>query len=335
MHPILFEIPLPFTDASIPIYSYGVMLGMSMLVGWYIALWLAKKDGIPLDKVQGCFLWTAVSAMVGARLLFIITNPDHFDNIIDMLNVRRGGLVAYGGFLGGFFGSWIYMRRAKIRLVAWADVVVPTLGSGLGITRWGCLMYGCDYGIPIPADAPSWIQSIGLRFPNWTVTIPETVEKAAAGTSCMSGPIHGSPAYLHHLSQNLVQTGDAYSALVYPTQLMEVVNGWLIFGLCLLIRHYSKFRGQAFLFFTAYYGITRTLMEMLRGDTQRGGVGVVSTSQIVGVATALLAILAWVIMARNAKKDPVAAMAVTWGQPAPSKKSPPPVPRSSKGPRRK
>ncbi|MCU0662717.1 MAG: prolipoprotein diacylglyceryl transferase [Myxococcota bacterium] len=333
MHPILFEIPLPFTDAAIPIYSYGVMLGLSMLAGWYIAMWLAKKDGIPLDKVQGCFFWTAVSAMVGARVLFIITNPDHFDNIIDMLNVRRGGLVAYGGFLGGFLGSWIYMRRARIRLVAWADVVVPTLGSGLGITRWGCLMYGCDYGKPIPEDAPNWLKAIGLRFPNWDVAFPEAAKQAETASSCMAGPIHGSPAYLHHL-----QMGDkvhglthAASALVYPTQLMEVVNGWIIFGLCLLVRRYSKFRGQAFLFFTIYYGITRTLMEMLRGDTQRGGVGELSTSQIVGVGTALAAAMAWVIMARAAKKDPVAAMAITFGSSPVSK----PVDRNSSKPRRR
>lgn len=306
MHPILFKIPI----IDLPIYSYGVMLGLSLVVGWYIVMYLGKKDGIPQEKLGNCYIWTAVSAIVGARLLYVITNFGDFRDagFIDMINVRKGGLVAYGGFLGGFVGSWIYLRSQKIRLLPWADVVVPSLGSGLGITRIGCLLYGCDYGIPIPENASSFEKAIGIQFPNWSQKFPELTEQFQQAVGCMTGPFHGSPAFHHHVREGLVAMSDATSLPVYPTQLMEIANGWIAFGLTMFVKQKTRFRGQTFLVFTAYYGITRSLFEMLRGDTQRGGIGIFSTSQIVGLTTFTAAAVAWVILAKRAKKNPVAAM---------------------------
>ncbi len=307
MHPVLFKIP--FID--LPIYSYGVMLGLSLVVGWYVVMYLGNKNGLPADKLANCYIWTAVSALVGSRVLFIVTNWSNYASVMDMFNIREGGLVAYGGFLGGFFGSWIYLKRQRIRLLPWADVVVPSLGSGLGITRIGCFLYGCDFGTPIPQDAPGWIQAIGVRFPNWSIKFPELAEQFRLGEGCMSGHFQGSPAFYHHVRNlSLVKMDDVASALVYPTQLLEVANGWIAFGLTLLIHKKARFRGQAFLFFTAYYGVTRALFEIIRGDTQRGGIGIFSTSQIIGVTTLTAAAVAYYFLARHAKANPVAAMSL-------------------------
>jgi phosphatidylglycerol---prolipoprotein diacylglyceryl transferase len=89
---------------------------------------------------------------------------------------------------------------------------------------------------------------------------------------------------------------------------MEIANGWIAFGLVMLVKSRTKFRGQAFLFFTAYYGLTRFLMEFLRGDDQRGGVGTMSTSQIIGLATLFASFVFGVILHRRAKANPEAAM---------------------------
>lgn len=311
MYPILFKIPI----INLPIYSYGVMLGLSLVVGWYIVMYLGKKDGISQETLGNCYIWTAVSAILGARLLYIITNWSDFTNasLMDMINVRKGGLVAYGGFLGGFIGSWIYLKIKKIRLLPWADVVVPSLGSGLGITRIGCLFYGCDYGVPIPENASSFVKAIGIQFPNWNQRFPELTEQFKQGIGCMTGPFHGAPAFHHHVREGLVALGDAASLPVYPTQIMEIINGWVAFGLTMLVKRKTSFRGQTFLVFTAYYGITRTLFETLRGDTQRGGIGFFSTSQIVGITTFLAAAVAWFFLARRAKADPEAAMSLGQG----------------------
>src|SRR5262245_52215080 len=120
MRPVLFRLPF-----GLPIYSYGVMLGLSLVVGWYITLRLCEKDGMDRELMGRCYVWTAVSAVIGARMLYVFTNLHRFDSIIDVFKVNQGGLVAYGGFLGGFVGAAIFCRWKKIRLLAWADCAVP------------------------------------------------------------------------------------------------------------------------------------------------------------------------------------------------------------------
>ncbi|HWE26633.1 MAG TPA: prolipoprotein diacylglyceryl transferase family protein, partial [Polyangia bacterium] len=100
MRPVLFHIPLGF--ANLPLYSYGLMLALSLIVGWYITLELCARDGMDKQTMGRCYMWTAGAALAGARLLYVFTNLDRFDNFLDVFKVWQGGLVAYGGFLGGF-----------------------------------------------------------------------------------------------------------------------------------------------------------------------------------------------------------------------------------------
>jgi phosphatidylglycerol:prolipoprotein diacylglycerol transferase len=169
-------------------------------------------------------------------------------------------------------------------------------------------MFGCDYGKPIPSDAPGWLKSLGLRFPSWEVAFPETTKMFEQGTGCMTGVFQGAPAFHHHVSLGLVSASDAASALVYPTQILASMNGWLAFALVMLVRRKRRFRGQVFLVFTAYYGITRSLMEILRGDVGRGGIGALSTSQIVGIATFAASLAAWVMLKKRADRSSEEAM---------------------------
>jgi len=142
MHPVLLRIPV----VDLPIYSYGVMLGLSLVVGWYIVLGLCERDGMDREKMGRLYVWTAACSVAGSRLLYVLTNLDRFDSFIDVFKVNQGGLVAYGGFIGGFLCGIVYCRVHKIRLLSWADCVVPSLGTGLAITRIGCFLYGLSLG---------------------------------------------------------------------------------------------------------------------------------------------------------------------------------------------
>ncbi len=83
MHPILFEIPTPW--GAIPIYSYGVMLGTSMILGWSIVMRLGKKERyfrdskLNEDFLANAFIVCALSALAGSRILYMMTNPGEFD----------------------------------------------------------------------------------------------------------------------------------------------------------------------------------------------------------------------------------------------------------------
>src|SRR6185369_4078580 len=111
-------------------------------------------------------------------------------------------------FLGGLAGSFFFLRRHKIPLLPWADVAVPSLASGLMITRIGCYLFGCDFGRPLcatesaigakdlvecaaPGAPPHWLQSLGT-FPRW-----------AAGMLHEGNPAEGAPAWTQHVKQHL------------------------------------------------------------------------------------------------------------------------------------
>ena len=265
MHPILFRIPLPgwklpyFGEVhSIPIYSYGVMLGLSLVVGWYLTLYLSERDGLPKETMANCYVVTAISAIVGSRLLYVVTNLNEFEGIGDFFAFRRGGLVAYGGFLGGYLGSWLYLKRHKIKLMPWADVAVPSLASGLMITRIGCYLFGCDFGRRLEATAPAWLQKMGT-FPHWA---PGTLEHG-----------EGSPAWVHHVQRYGLSLDSSSSYPVHPTQLYESLVGLALLALLLFQRKHQKFRGQVFMVFAFAYGFLRFLIEIVRDDAERGVYG--------------------------------------------------------------
>lgn len=253
-----------YEAANLPIYSYGVMLGLSLVVGWYLTLTLAERDGLPKETMANCYVVTAVAAILGSRILYVATNPDEFKQASDFFALRRGGLVAYGGFLGGYLGSWIFLQRHKIRLMPWADVAVPSLASGLLITRIGCYLFGCDFGKRLGDDPPAVLKKLGT-FPHW-----------AQGT--LEGG-DGSPAYVKHLEafrgtplgSEIVKANA--SLPVHPTQLYESLVGLSLLLLLLWQRKHQKFRGQIFFMFAFLYGYARFLIEIIRDDTERGEFG--------------------------------------------------------------
>ena len=249
---------------SIPIYSYGVMLGLSLVVGWYLTLTLADRDGLPKETMANCYVFTALAAIAGSRVLYVLTNLDEFHSLADIFAFRRGGLVAYGGFIGGYLGSWAYLKANGLRLLPWADVAVPSLASGLLITRIGCYLFGCDFGKRLPDTAPDFLKKLGT-FPHW-----------AAGTLDAGD---GAPAYVRHLElyrgtplgAELLKSNA--SLPVHPTQIYESLCGLLLLSLLLWQRKSQKFRGQIFFTFAFGYGFLRFLLEIIRDDVERGEYG--------------------------------------------------------------
>ena len=245
--------------APIPIYSYGVMLGLSLVVGWYLTLTLAEKDGLPKETMANNYVVTAIAAIAGSRILYVLTNLNEFDSVLDIFALRRGGLVAYGGFLGGFLGSLFYLRKYRIPLLPWADVAVPSLASGLMITRIGCYLFGCDFGAVLAENDPAWLKKLGT-FPRWA---PGLLHDG-------SGQSEGAPAWAQHLKQKLIDADATASRPVHPTQLYESLVGLSLLVLLLTARRKQKFRGEIFLLFTFAYGVCRYLLEILRDDLERG-----------------------------------------------------------------
>jgi prolipoprotein diacylglyceryl transferase len=292
-----------FTHAwePVPIFSYGVMLGTSMVVGWFLALRLAKNDGIPPEQAGAIYMWTAISSIVGARVLYVITEWKDFSSPVDIFLLNKGGLVAYGGMIGGFLASWYGCRKRGIHLLRWADVSAPSVVLGTAITRVGCLLFGCDYGKR--SDMP-W----AIRFP----------AKA--------------PAWIDHVSNFKLDDKSPLSFPVHPTQIYESLAGLALFALLMYLRKVRKFSGEVFLGWVLGYGVLRSIIEIYRGDSDRGAVGPLSTSQFIGVVSAVAGLGLLFALLKKHRADATALR--LWEQPLPSAAAATPE-RASKRKRRR
>ncbi|MCZ7671256.1 MAG: prolipoprotein diacylglyceryl transferase [Chloroflexi bacterium] len=116
------------------------------------------------DHVWNGLVWILFLAVIGAWLYHVLTpspsmaavgieSPlDYFQNPYQLINIRNGGLGIYGGILGGLVGLYIYARRARIPMLAWADLAVVGLALGQVFGRWGNFFNQELYGAP--SDLP-------------------------------------------------------------------------------------------------------------------------------------------------------------------------------------
>ena len=288
----------------VPIYSYGVMLGTSLVAGWFVAMKFAAEDQIDPQEAGTIYMYTAIWAIIGSRVLWFInalTDPTQPNvSLLDLFKVWQGGLVAYGGMIGGFLASWYGCHKRKIPLLKWADVSAPSVVLGTGITRIGCFLFGCDYG---RVTTLPW----AVRFPG---------ENTRLFHGLVQGAPQGSPAWQHHvytlqpISERLEHAA-AWSYPVHPTQIYESLAGLFLFGVLVFIRRHRKFSGQVFLGWVLGYGILRPVIEMFRDDEDRGLYRLpftehlqFSTSQYIGGISVILGLGLLVSLVRRYRRDP-------------------------------
>lgn len=262
----------------VPLYGYGVLVSLALVLGWVLTTRLARSAGLAHGAISACYFVTAGGGLLGARALYVLTNLRDFGSVRDALSLSSGGLVFYGGVLGGFVASLVFLRRRGVAWLAWADTAAPSLALGSVIGRIGCYMAGCDYGIPLGARAPRWLVRLGT-FPRW----PDEIAGAAAG----------SPAWVDHVLSRGLPLDSTASLPVHPTQIYEsLAAGALLLGL-LALGSRRRFRGEVFLAYVVGYGVLRFFIEMLRDDPERGSLGPLSTSQWIASASVVAALIAW------------------------------------------
>lgn len=153
MHPILFEIPrfefLWLAIGPIPIRLYGLMIGLGFVISIFLAARQGKKEDINPDRILDLGVYVLLAAIVGSRILFVLTNLGEFVlKPLDAICIWNGGLVFYGGVLGALpVGIW-YVKRHNLPLWKTADIMAPSIALGHAFGRLGCFFAGCCYGMP-------------------------------------------------------------------------------------------------------------------------------------------------------------------------------------------
>jgi phosphatidylglycerol:prolipoprotein diacylglycerol transferase len=262
MYPRLFELPWSIPRfGPITVYTYGVLLAAAYLLGLQLAMVRARKRNLDATRVMDLGIYIIISALVGAKLLLLVTDFQTFkSNPGELLNLLREGGVFYGGLIVAVVVALWYIRRVGLPLWTTCDVFAPGIALGHVVGRFGCFFAGCCFGKPTSVP--------------WAITFTDPFAAANVGTP-LNVPLH-------------------------PTQLYEAGAEFLILIVLLVTeKRGHKFAGRTFWLYMLLYSVSRYVIEFYRGD-ERGNVGPLSTSQFVSVILAPLAIAMLVYLGRTA-----------------------------------
>jgi phosphatidylglycerol:prolipoprotein diacylglycerol transferase len=259
MYPRLFEL------GPVTVYTYGVLLAAAYLLGLKLAMSRASARGLDGAKVLDLGIYIIISALIGAKLLLLLTEFNTFRaNPRELLTLARSGGVFYGGLIVAVTVALWYIRRAGLPLWTTCDMFAPGIALGHVVGRFGCLFAGCCYGKPTTAP--------------WGITFTDSFAAANVGTP-LGIPLH-------------------------PTQLYEAGAELLILILLLATERKGRlFGGRTFWLYLLLYAVSRFVIEFYRGDP-RGAIGMFSTSQFISLILAPLAVVMLVYLARHTEPEP-------------------------------
>ena len=117
---------------------YGCTMATGILAGYLLAAKEAKRTGQNPDDYLDMLLYAVFFALVGARLYYVIFKWDYYGkNLLQILNLRQGGLAIYGGIIGAFTTVYFFAKKRKLSWLQMLDTACPGLAAGQVIGRWG------------------------------------------------------------------------------------------------------------------------------------------------------------------------------------------------------
>ena len=153
--------PIAFNIFGLPIRWYGIFIATGMMVGILLANFTSKLKSVDYDELLNIILISFPIAIIGARAYYVIFEFNQYkDNLIQVFNIRQGGLAIHGGIIFGMIAALIYTRYKKENLLEFADVAAPSIIIGQAIGRWGNFFNSEAHGGPVT-------QAFISKFPNF------------------------------------------------------------------------------------------------------------------------------------------------------------------------
>jgi len=268
VYPILFRLPewLPILGGE-PVTSFGLMVLLAFLAAGMTHREEMKRIGLDPDITWDFLFMAVIGGLLGAKVYYVLLNfPRLLEDPLGLI-LTRGGLVWYGGFLGGALAVGWQIRRHRLHLPTQADINAPGLALAYGVGRIGCFLVGDDWGRP----TGSWV---GIRFPEGAPPTRVDIIEREFGIQ---------------VDPDLVsQFGDIVP--VHPTQLYEVGLSLLIFVYLWSIRKHTHEKGWLFMAWLALAGTERFLVEFFRAKDDRF-FGVLTLAQVISITLILLGVL--------------------------------------------
>lgn len=139
--------------------SYGLLIAIGIIVGFLSIRKRAKKIGLSEDDILDLLLYLIIGGLIGAKLLYILTNGFFYflSNPIEIIRHGGEGLSFIGIIIAGVLISYWFAKRKKVNYWALLDVLAIGTTLGYAIGRIGCFLNGCCVGLPTNS-------LIGFRF---------------------------------------------------------------------------------------------------------------------------------------------------------------------------
>jgi phosphatidylglycerol:prolipoprotein diacylglycerol transferase len=258
IHPFIIHLgPLEVT-------GYGIMLMVAFLMGgWLIARQL-REAGLKDDYAADMIAAAVIGGIIGAKLWYVALTGD------PQAILSRGGLVWYGGFIGGALAVILNSWRRGVPVRWTMQVAAPALAAAYALGRVGCFLVNDDYGRPTDL---AW----GVKFPEGLP--PSTAENLRN--------LFGIP-----LPPGL---DPATVLAVHPTQLYEVAAMLVAFALLWSLRKSGRPVGWLFGLYLVLAGVERFLVEILRAKDDRflGPFTLAQLTSVIIVVIGISLLYAW------------------------------------------
>ncbi len=261
--------PLVFRFGSFEVTGFGIMMMLAFVVGgWLVALEIRRR-GWNEDYGADIVVAAVVGGIIGAKLWYVALTGD------PGALLSRGGLVWYGGFLGGVLAVILNGWRRQVPMRITAHLVAPALAGAYALGRVGCFVVGDDYGRPTDAF--------------WGVKFPQGLPPSTAGNMA---------ALFHVPIAADIPTSTVLA--VHPTQLYEVTIMLAVFMVLWRWRLSDRPMGWLFGAYLAFAGTERFLVEILRAKDDRL-LGIFTLAQATSILVLAVGV---VVMTRLTAPDP-------------------------------
>ena len=228
-----------FSIFGFTIAYYGVVIVIGMLIAMALIMHTAKKFGENPDDYYDVSLMAILIGIVGARAYYVFFAWDMYkDDILQIFNIRNGGLAIYGGIIFGALTVFVYSRLKKKSFLHMADILILGVVFGQIMGRWGNFFNREAFG--------EYTDGLfAMQLPVSAVRQNEITQTMWEHAVTINGVefIQVSPTFLYESLWNL---------------------GLLLILLFLIGR--KRFDGQVFLTYVMGYGLGRVWIEGLRTD---------------------------------------------------------------------
>lgn len=238
---ILENVPRWFQVGGLEIACYGIVLAAAMMTGIFLVMEVAKRTGQNGDAYFDLGIIAIAVSVLCARIYYVVFSWDYYSkHLLEIFNLRRGGLAIYGGVAGGIVTAILFCQRRKLDRRTVLDIAVIGLIWGQMIGRWGNFFNREAFG--------------GYTDVLFAMQLPVEDVRASEITDIMRAHI---------------QEIDGVSYIqVHPTFLYESLwnLGVLLILLAITFWVKNRFEGMVFLFYLLLYGSGRFWIEGLRTD---------------------------------------------------------------------